>query len=1200
MKPTLTLLTALLLAPLGALQTAETGSTVTQPPRRSEPVDWVDPFIGTQSARWFFFTPAAAPFGLVKLAPDTTGFGGYAGSGHTTGYRFSDTTILGFSHLHDFQLGGILLMPATGPLVTVPGADGQDQTGWRSRFAKDSEQAAPGHYRVRLDKYDITVELTATTRVGCHRYTFPQTGTARVLMDAGHLLGEGGVFQQHDRFNGGLRAAMIERVDERTVRACCTIAPAYAESPVDINAQIRFNRPFKTHGAFQPCLHTAWLFHFAGRPDLSRQYVRSICERFYGTTPAHGYGLGQDEDQGQLGAWYVLASIGPFDVEGMVRRDAPVAVVPPVFARMVLTIPRAPFSGAKAEDFSKVELRQEAAPGQSADDAFVPLHTLWESGVAIVPNPPPDASPTAAVAQPSKSAPPAAVPLEGKLSDLALSLDIGNGIRLQRFGDKVLSSGGRMFTVLAGGRKIHSDAVSVRRKEVVATVQGWTIPFNLPDGLGAGTLRFSPGGEPGVISTSLELTNGGPPSTWRVLFPLVESVTLDGKPAVDLEFFFPFQEGWLGKGETYLSIAYGHRAWLPVLAAWNPGGTGISVQMRDKDFDVHSLLLRNAAPGGKAEAASPGGAFHKSLYGESYHPDKGGGATAFPLTATGLTQGFATLEFPLDAAQTWKSKTFVIQTYNGKGIFKTPLASYGKWARATWWKHRPIEPGIRDMFLAVPVHERGGGRGIEKGFWDGKRWILADQVESYAREMGGQPFPELCYWWNRGDEVKAGPFAGRLYPHTHGDYEFEPRFGGAAALRAEVERVHRAGGRVCLYVQGRIVWKESKAGREHAEDWAWMDKPGHRNLDWSGVGEGEWMTGNWNFCPQAKGWQEHLRGVAQRVLTESGADALRLDSMAEMLICHNPLHEHGKNPLAGLLEFLATIRKGVEAAGPDKTLWGEFCGSDAAAMYFDGSLAQGSDPKGVLGGKMGAYGISPFRFVYPEVKCIEWGHVPTAFDYLSKRFLFNGVGITAGDVSTEQLRILTRHAVVMRSVGDVIGSMDCEPIVATQVQGVLANRFTLGDREIYMLWNRSSQDSKGTLLSIPGKPGRRFVELLSGQQCQTARKQNSDDVELNLPSGEVAVLGVFPRIIEPKGDGLFTCPATCTMLAVDHSTGKTIASGAGKLEVPKAAFGADRISIRALKDGDLVQDVLEVSGSEWRRPTAPAASLIPKSVPSDE
>jgi hypothetical protein len=54
------------------------------------------------------------------------------------------------------------------------------------------------------------------------------------------------------------------------------------------------------------------------------------------------------------------------------------------------------------------------------------------------------------------------------------------------------------------------------------------------------------------------------------------------------------------------------------------------------------------------------------------------------MKEAGLTLGFATREFPLGLTQTWKSKTFAIQTYDGKGIFKTPLASYGKWARATW------------------------------------------------------------------------------------------------------------------------------------------------------------------------------------------------------------------------------------------------------------------------------------------------------------------------------------------------------------------------------------------------------------------------------------------------------------------------------------------------------------------------------------
>jgi len=211
------------------------------------------------------------------------------------------------------------------------------------------------------------------------------------------------------------------------------------------------------------------------------------------------------------------------------------------------------------------------------------------------------------------------------------------------------------------------------------------------------------------------------------------------------------------------------------------------------------------------------------------------------------------------------------------------------------------------------------------------------------------------------------------------------------------------------------------------------------------------------------------------------------------------------------------------------------------------------------------------------VKCIEWGNVPKAFDYLSKRFFFNGIGMTVGDLSAEQLRILTRRAEALRCVGDVIGSMDCEPIVATQVPGVLANRFTLGHREVYTVWNRSAKDSQGVLLNISGKPGRRFVELLSGRECRSVRKDAGDDVELALPSGEVAAIAAFPKVIESKGEGLFTCPATMTLVAIDLSTGKTIAAGPGKLEVPKTALGAGRISVRALKDGYLMQDCVDVS-----------------------
>jgi predicted alpha-1,2-mannosidase len=66
----------------------------------------------------------------------------------------------------------------------------------------------------------------------------------------------------------------------------------------------------------QPCLHQPWLFNYSGKPWLTQFWTRTICNEFYGTEPLHGYGYGQDEDQGQLGAWYVMAALGLFDVQG--------------------------------------------------------------------------------------------------------------------------------------------------------------------------------------------------------------------------------------------------------------------------------------------------------------------------------------------------------------------------------------------------------------------------------------------------------------------------------------------------------------------------------------------------------------------------------------------------------------------------------------------------------------------------------------------------------------------------------------------------------------------------------------------------------------------------------------------------------------------------------------------------------------------
>jgi predicted alpha-1,2-mannosidase len=92
----------------------------------------------------------------------------------------------------------------------------------------------------------------------------------------------------------------------------------------------------------QPCLHQSWLFNYSGKPWLTQKWTRTICNEFYGTEPLHGYGFGQDEDQGQLGAWYVMAALGLFDVQGHAGANPTFQFGSPLFEKVTVQISENP------------------------------------------------------------------------------------------------------------------------------------------------------------------------------------------------------------------------------------------------------------------------------------------------------------------------------------------------------------------------------------------------------------------------------------------------------------------------------------------------------------------------------------------------------------------------------------------------------------------------------------------------------------------------------------------------------------------------------------------------------------------------------------------------------------------------------------------------------------------------------------------
>ncbi|PSL34506.1 GH92 family glycosyl hydrolase [Chitinophaga ginsengisoli] len=189
--------------------------------QRENLLQYPDPGIGTAHSRWFFYTPAAVPHGMAKLAPSTNGHYGNPSGWEAVGYDTRHSSIEGFAHFHEWQVGGIVVMPATGRRILTPGnledAEKGLKNGYRSLFDHKNEVAQPGYYKVKLDDYNVIAELTATERVGFHRYTFPASAEARIILDIGNKQGE----------SGEVLDAAVRMTDQTHFEGFVTTYPAY-------------------------------------------------------------------------------------------------------------------------------------------------------------------------------------------------------------------------------------------------------------------------------------------------------------------------------------------------------------------------------------------------------------------------------------------------------------------------------------------------------------------------------------------------------------------------------------------------------------------------------------------------------------------------------------------------------------------------------------------------------------------------------------------------------------------------------------------------------------------------------------------------------------------------------------------------------------------------------------------------------------
>lgn len=192
--------------------------------KKEQLVDKVYPLLDTENSRWFYFSSASRPFGMVNLNPDTSIKGDWGG-----GYKYDSDTIKGFSHVHEWQMSGLSVMPVT--------ISGENKTNifkdFYSKFSHETEKITPGYHSLLLDRYQITTELTSTKRVGFHRYSFPVNAQKAILFNLNTILGP------CENTNG-----VLEKDNDYELSGSLVLSTNFRRpKPLTVFFKIKFNEP---------------------------------------------------------------------------------------------------------------------------------------------------------------------------------------------------------------------------------------------------------------------------------------------------------------------------------------------------------------------------------------------------------------------------------------------------------------------------------------------------------------------------------------------------------------------------------------------------------------------------------------------------------------------------------------------------------------------------------------------------------------------------------------------------------------------------------------------------------------------------------------------------------------------------------------------------------------------------------------------
>ena len=586
------------------------------------------------------------------------------------------------------------------------------------------------------------------------------------------------------------------------------------------------------------------------------------------------------------------------------------------------------------------------------------------------------------------------------------------------------------------------------------------------------------------------------------IFPLVGRVRM-GTSLTDDNYFYPWRSGLSGSVDCYLKNEYGNWAWMQVMSVFEPNSdSGLYTYPMDDNGGFKGLLFKKVYSAGAPTVDQS----ERALPEEAPYIGGAPGSHQKVDVLADVVEGIAfTYYYPMTeiaAAGEYNLPVTVLGIY--KGGWKKALSDYSKWAH-TWYKHVDTPLWFRDCFTYVPA-------------WPGYYYSESQRKYICSEKTLRTDILQWAHWYQYPDQPNTPNRLG-LEKFQPGDFYYNKDRGGLAAFKAEIEALHAKKTRMTVYVNDKMCYHETDTGQAHGKQWAQMDLPG-RYATWGGANE------YWIECLyEPNAWPDYIAKTCARIIRDTGMDGIYLDEMPALWPCYNANHIHYQEDgkafsVPRMVDYIKMSRDAIRSEYSDGILMTEHAGSDYFSQFIDSSWVQTFYSHFSFAEQYyDENSLYYFRFCFPEFKLAEWGPNKDA----PRRCFFNGIGLIPNDYFKDYgATYLEKTSQVLRENGDAITSLRPEPLVETKVNKVLANKFPIANKTVYMVYNKNDKPINTVIMEVDARAGYHFVETLYDNEVKSRlNPENTKELlETKIKSRDVICISQLPKIIQTKQQGV--------------------------------------------------------------------------------